>query len=53
MMVWIAILAAILYNPIIQIHLNRAAWKGINVGTILFSVAVVICCFIGTRQKEK
>ena len=37
--VWILGGVAVLYNPILRIHLNRELWSVVNVATILLLVA--------------
>lgn len=43
-----AVAIALLYNPIIKVHLDKNIWMGVNVATVL----VLIIIFI-IRGKEK
>ena len=39
--VWILVVTAVVYNPIIRIHLTREIWSAVNVVTIIVAGASV------------
>lgn len=39
--VWVLAITAIVYNPIIRVHLNRDIWSVVNVATIVLLIATV------------
>ena len=47
---WVLGITAVLYNPVIRIHLNREIWSVINVATITIAVASI---FVIKLKDEK
>jgi presenilin-like A22 family membrane protease len=39
--VWVLVVTALVYNPVIRVHLTREIWSVINVATIAMAVASV------------
>lgn len=39
--VWVLSITAVVYNPIVQVHLNRQVWSVVNVATIGLLIATV------------
>ncbi len=49
--VWIFCVIAIVYNPIIYVHLTREIWSIVNIVTI--GVAIVSIFVLKTKKEEK
>lgn len=39
---WTLGVTAVIYNPVIRVHLNREIWSVVNVATIIVAVASII-----------
>jgi hypothetical protein len=39
---WTLGITAVIYNPVIRVHLNREIWSVVNVATIIVAVASII-----------
>ena len=39
--VWVLAIAAVVYNPIVRVHLNREIWSVVNLATIGLLIATV------------
>lgn len=51
--VWILGVTAVVYNPIIRIHLTRDIWSVINVATIAIAIASIFVLRVKTEKSEK
>lgn len=50
--VWVLGITAVLYNPIIRIHLTREIWSVINIATILVGVLSVVVMRSGAETGK-
>ena len=54
---WILGITAVVYNPIIRIHLTREIWIAVNIATIIIAIISIFKitndCNISNRLKNK
>jgi FtsH-binding integral membrane protein len=50
--VWVLGVTAVVYNPIIRVHLTRGIWSVINVATIVVAVASIFVLKVEHGRKE-
>ena len=46
---WTLAITALVYNPILRIHLTRTIWSAVNIATIVIAIASVFTL----RQRER
>jgi len=51
--VWVLGVTAVVYNPIIRIHLTREIWSVINVATIAIAIASMFVLRVKTDEPAK
>jgi hypothetical protein len=49
--VWVLGITAVVYNPIIRVHLTREIWSVVNVATIVAAVASVFVLKAANEKK--
>jgi hypothetical protein len=49
--VWVLAITAVVYNPVIRVHLNREIWSGVNIATMIL-LALTIWTIRPTRKER-
>jgi hypothetical protein len=49
---WTLGITAVVYNPIIRVHLNREIWSVVNLVTIILAVASIVVLKSEKTEKE-
>lgn len=52
--VWILGVIALIYNPIVKVHLNREIWTAVNIATIIvLAISLTIFCKKGSDKNNE